>query len=98
MLKRLTGELHATLLGNHSLWPRTDGGRQRSHESRQTVGGTSAALVPPTRYVEADSREAQASLGATSSSASPRWISPLATGVTAPNFFLFVTTTGVMVS
>ena len=62
------------------------------------VGDTSTALMPPTRYVEADSREAQASLGATSSSASPRWISPLATGVTAPSFFLFVTTTGVMVS
>ena len=59
---------------------------------------TSALLVPPTRYVRSDSRKAQASLGATSSSASPRWISPLATGVTAPSFFLFVTTTGVMVS
>ena len=62
------------------------------------VGGTSALLMPPTRYVESNSRKAQASLGATSSSASPRWICPLATGVTAPNFFLFVTTTGVMVS
>ena len=38
------------------------------------------------------------SLGATCSSASPRRTSPLATGSTAPNFFLFVTTTGVMVS
>ena len=65
---------------------------------RKDGGGTSAMLVPPTRYVEADSREAQASLGATSSSASPRWIWPVATGVTAPSFFLFVTTTGVMVS
>ena len=83
--------MHATLLGNHSLWPYPD-------ERRKTVGDTSTALMPPTRYVEADSREAQASLGATSSSASPRRISSLATGVTAPNFFLFVTTTGVMVS
>ena len=62
------------------------------------VGGTSALLMPPTRYVESNSRKAQASLGATSSSASPRWICPLATGVIAPSFFLFVTTTGVMVS
>ena len=71
------------------------GARYHRHDRR--VGGTSA-LMPPTRYVETDSRKAQASLGATSSSASPRWISPLATGVTAPSFFLFVTTTGVMVS
>ena len=72
--------------------------RIRHHRHDRRVGDTSAMLMPPTRYVEADSREAQASLGATSSSASPRWISPLATGVTAPSFFLFVTTTGVMVS
>ena len=72
--------------------------RIRHHRHDRRVGGTSTSLMPPTRYVEADSREAQASLGATSSSASPRRISPLATGVTAPNFFLFVTTTGVMVS
>ena len=91
MHERFTGKLHATLLGNHSLWPHPD-------EGRKTVGGTSTSLMPPTRYVEDDSWEAQASLGATSSSASPRWISPLATGVTAPSFFLFVTTTGVMVS
>ncbi len=72
--------------------------RIRHHRHDRRVGGTSALLMPPTRYVEANSRKAQASLGATSSSASPRWISPLATGVTAPSFFLFVTTTGVMVS
>ena len=72
--------------------------RIRHHRHDRRVGDTSAMLMPPTRYVEADSREAQASLGATSSSASPRWICPLATGVTPPNFFLFVTTTGVMVS
>ena len=72
------------------------GARYQRHVRR--VGGTSALLMPPTPYVETDSRKAQASLGATSSSASPRWISPLATGVTAPSFFLFVTTTGVMVS
>ena len=72
--------------------------RARYHRHDRRVGGTSTALMPPTRYVRSDSRKAQASLGATSSSASPRWISPLATGVTAPSFFLFVTTTGVMVS
>ena len=72
--------------------------RIRLHRFNRRVGGTSALLMPPTRYVETDSRKAQASLGATSSSASPRWICPLATGVTPPNFFLFVTTTGVMVS
>ena len=72
--------------------------RARYHRHHRRVGGTSALLVSPTRYVRSDSRKAQASLGATSSSASPRWISPLATGVTAPSFFLFVTTTGVMVS
>ncbi len=71
--------------------------RLRHHRDDRRVGGTSTSLMPPTRYVEADSRETQASLGATSSSASPRWIWPLATGVTAPSFFLFVTTTGVMV-
>ena len=72
--------------------------RIRLRRFNRRVGGTSALLMPPTRYVETDSRKAQASLGATSSSASPRWICPLATGVTPPNFFLFVTTTGVMVS
>ena len=72
--------------------------RIRLHRFNRRVGGTSALLMPPTRYVETDSRKAQASLGATSSSASPRWICPLATGVIAPSFFLFVTTTGVMVS
>ena len=72
--------------------------RIRLRRFNRRVGGTSALLMPPTRYVETDSRKAQASLGATSSSASPRWICPLATGVIAPNFFLFVTTTGVMVS
>ena len=70
----------------------------RRHRINRRVGGTSTALMPPTRYVDADSREAQASLGATSSSASPRWIWPVETGVTAPSFFLFVTTTGVMVA
>ena len=72
--------------------------RIRLRRFNRRVGGTSALLMPPTRYVETDSRKAQASLGATSSSASPRWICPLATGVIAPSFFLFVTTTGVMVS
>ena len=48
--------------------------RIRHHRHDRRVGGTSTSLMPPTRYVEADSREAQASLGATSSSASPRWI------------------------
>ena len=72
--------------------------RIRLRRFNRRVGGTSALLMPPTRYVENDSRKAQASLGATSSSASPRWICPLATGVIAPSFFLFVTTTGVTVS
>ena len=72
--------------------------RIRLRRFNRRVGGTSALLMPPTRYVESNSRKAQASLGATSSSASPRWICPLATGVIAPSFFLFVTTTGVMVS
>ena len=72
--------------------------RIRLRRFNRRVGGTSALLMPPTRYVESNSRKAQASLGATSSSASPRWIWPLATGVIAPSFFLFVTTTGVMVS
>ena len=72
--------------------------RIRGHRQERRVDGTSALLMPPTRYVESNSRKAQASLGATSSSASPRWICPLATGVIAPSFFLFVTTTGVMVS
>ena len=72
--------------------------RIRLRRFNRRVGGTSPLLMPPTRYVENDSRKAQASLGATSSSASPRWICPLATGVIAPSFFLFVTTTGVMVS
>ena len=72
--------------------------RIRLRRFNRRVGGTSALLMPPTRDVETDSRKAQASLGATSSSASPRWICPLATGVIAPSFFLFVTTTGVMVS
>ena len=68
-----------------------------SHE-KQKGGRHRRAMVPPTRCVRIGSRKAQASLGATSSSASPRWICPLATGVIAPSFFLFVTTTGVMVS
>ena len=72
--------------------------RIRLRRFNRRVGGTSPLLMPPTRYVENDSRKAQASLGVTSSSASPRWICPLATGVIAPSFFLFVTTTGVMVS
>ena len=72
--------------------------RIRLRRFNRRVGGTSALLMPPTRDVESNSRKAQASLGATSSSASPRWICPLATGVIAPSFFLFVTTTGVMVS
>ena len=46
--------------------------RIRHHRHDRRVGGTSALLMPPTRYVEANSRKAQASLGATSSSASPR--------------------------
>ena len=99
------------LYGRHPR-PRTRAPRNECHHSEchhnetrirlrrfnRRVGGTSALLMPPTRYVENDSRKAQASLGATSSSASPRWICPLATGVIAPSFFLFVTTTGVTVS
>ena len=94
------------LYGRHPR-PRTRAPRNECHHNEtrirlrrfnRRVGGTSALLMPPTRYVESNSRKAQASLGVTSSSASPRWICPLATGVIAPSFFLFVTTTGVMVS
>ncbi|ERH32402.1 hypothetical protein HMPREF1980_00410 [Actinomyces sp. oral taxon 172 str. F0311] len=42
MHERFTGKLHATLLGNHSLWPHPD-------ESRKTVGGTAAGATHPVR-------------------------------------------------
>ena len=77
-------------------WETTHCGHTRTRAEKRWAAP--ALLVPPTRVVGNNPRKAQASFGATSSSWSPRKTCPLASGVTAPNFFLFVTTTGVMVS
>ena len=69
------------------------GGYQR----QQTTGGRhqrDAGAAHPRSHSE----EAQASLGATVTTVSEIPTGPGAAGVTSPNFFLFVTTIGVMVS
>ena len=52
----------------------------------------------PTPTASAKRRDAHASLGATVTTVWPMVTGPGAAGVIAPNFFLFVTTIGVMVS
>ena len=69
------------------------GGYQR----QQTTGGRhqlDAGAAHPRSHSEA----AQASLGATVTTVSEMLTGPGAAGVISPNFFLFVTTIGVMVS